>query len=141
MLFCMWGCDTAPRMDYGKVDLVKAHGTITLDGQPLSGAVVTFDAPDGQFSYGLTDSSGQYTLQFDSEMTGVTPGKKIVRISTTRKILGLNSEDEEGGEASPEGGPAASAEEKVPAKYNKDSELTVDVTTDETEYDFELSST
>lgn len=139
------GCDNTPRMDYSSVGLVNAGGKITLDGQPLSGAVVTFDSPEGTFSYAMTDSEGEYQLQFDSDMQGVTPGPKTVRISTTRKILGLNAEDggEEGeeGEASEEGTAApASGVEKVPAKYNKDSELSVEVTADRTQYDFELSS-
>ena len=54
----------------------------------LADAVVTFDGDDGQFSYGLTDAAGHYTLQFDSVKQGVKTGKKTVRISTTRKILG-----------------------------------------------------
>lgn len=138
------GCDTTPRMDYSSVGLVDAHGTVTLDGQPLPAAVVTFDSPEGTFSYGLTDAEGRYELQFDSDMQGVAPGPKTVRISTTRKILGLNSEDEgEEGEVSEEEAatPTGGADqEKVPAKYNEKSELTVEVTADRTQYDFDLTS-
>ncbi|WP_164101588.1 transthyretin-like family protein [Candidatus Laterigemmans baculatus] len=138
------GCDTTPRMDYSSVGLVDAEGTVTLDGQPLPGAVVTFDSPDGTFSYGLTDADGYYELQFDSDMQGVTQGPKTVQISTTRKILGLNTDDgSEAEEVSEEEGsaaPTSSESEKVPAKYNKDSELTVEVTPDQTEYDFDLKS-
>jgi len=130
------GCG-GPAADYGGLNLVNATGTIRLDGEPLSGAVVMFEAADGQFAYGLTDSNGGYSLQLDSEMKGVVPGDKTVRISTTKKILGLNSS--EGGEADP-----ASAKpqggEKVPGKYNKASELKVTVTPDKTQYDFELAS-
>lgn len=128
--------------DYSKVDLINVQGKVTLDGQPLAGAVVTFEAADGQFSYGLTDSNGSYSLQFDSEKQGVTPGAKIVRISTTRKIPGLNtSEGSEGGEASGEG-PAATPSantERVPARYNKDSELKAEVTRSQS-FDFALES-
>ena len=67
------GCAGAPQADYGQLNLVNASGTVTLDGTPLEKAVVTFDAEDGQFSYGLTDSSGNYTLQIDSVKKGVTP--------------------------------------------------------------------
>ncbi len=128
------GC-AGPAADYGGLNLVNVSGTITLDGQPLPGAVVTFDAPDGQFSYGMTDSSGGYSLQIDSEQKGVTPGEKTVRISTTRKILGLNSE--EGEEDSPAD---RSAGEKVPARYNKSSELQITVAPEKTRYDFDLQS-
>lgn len=132
------GCSTGPRMDYSSIELVDASGSITLDGQPLANAVVTFDGDDGQFSYGLTDAAGHYTLQFDSVKQGVKTGKTTVRISTTRKILGLNSEDEGGGEDPKAKAPAAV--ERVPEKYNRNSELTVEVTPDRTEYDFDLKS-
>lgn len=139
------GCSTAPQADYGEVELVTASGTVTLDGEPLVDAVVSFDAEDGQFSYGLTDDSGRFVLHLDSVKKGVTPGKKTIRISTTRKILGLNIDDEGDAEASGEtesGAPAANSSdlERVPEKYNKKSELTADVTADKTTYDFELSS-
>lgn len=139
------GCSTAPQADYGAVELIAASGTITLDGQPLADAVVSFDAEDGQFSYGQTDDSGKYVLQLDSVKKGVTPGKKTVRISTTRKILGLNTDEEGGAEASGEtesGAPATNSSdtERVPEKYNQKSELTAEVTSEQTTYDFELSS-
>lgn len=133
--FCL-GCG-GPAADYSSLKLVNATGTVKLDGQPLPDAVVTFDAPDGQFSYGLTDSGGRYSLQIDSEMRGVTPGEKTVRISTTRKILGLNASEGES-EGDPAGAKASA--EKVPTKYNKDSELKVTVTPDKTQYDFDLKS-
>lgn len=137
LVVCL-GCDTSPRMNYGAVELVEASGTVTLDGEPLPGAVVTFEADDGQFSSGLTDANGDYELQFDSEAAGVRPGLKTVRISTTRKILGLNTEEEdEGGEPSAN---AAVPEERVPEKYNRRSELSVEVTPDRTRYDFDLTS-
>jgi hypothetical protein len=137
LTLCSSGCG-GPAADYSGLKLVNATGTVKLDGQPLPDAVITFDAPDGQFSYGMTNSSGSYSLQIDSEQKGVTPGEKVVRISTTRKILGLNTSD---GESDPASAPkAAGGGEKVPAKYNKASELKVTVTPDKTQYDFDLSS-
>ncbi|MCA9162473.1 MAG: carboxypeptidase regulatory-like domain-containing protein [Planctomycetales bacterium] len=136
------GCGSAGA-DYSKVDLIQVSGTVTLDGQPLPNAVVTFETPDGQFSYGMTDSSGHYELQFDSVKKGVTSGPKIVRISTARKILGLNAgEGEEGGEASSESGESSpAATELVPEKYNKQSELKVEVSSGNAKHDFILSTT
>ena len=137
------GCDSAPEMDYSLANLVKAGGTVTLDGKPLPNAVVTFEAPDGTFAYAMTDEAGDYELQFDSAMQGVTPGPKTVRISTTRRILGLNSDDEHGGEIMEEGDnspAAATGQELVPPQYNRNSQLTVEVTPDKTDYDFDLKS-
>ncbi|MBC7818331.1 MAG: carboxypeptidase regulatory-like domain-containing protein, partial [Planctomycetaceae bacterium] len=97
-LLWLAGCGVAPSPNYAKVNLLSVSGAVTLDGNPLPEAVVTFDSEDGQFSYGLTDSGGRFSLRFDSVKSGATPGKKTVRISTTRKILGLNTEEEGGGE-------------------------------------------
>lgn len=133
------GCHSSMQSDYSQLKLVPAHGRITLDGQPLAQAVVTFDAEDGQFSYGLTDANGNYRLQLDSVQRGVTPGKKTVRISTTRKILGLNT-SEGGGESDEADEGARQTVEKVPERYNKQSELTVEVTPSQTEYNFDLTS-
>ena len=147
---CFWvvsfaitsGCESKPTADYGKLGLVPVSGRVTLDGQPLAKAVVTFDdAEDGTFSFGHTDSGGYYKLRLDSDRMGVKPGRKIVRISTTRKILGLNS-SEEGGEsglgeqvAKPE-----PTKELVPDKYYKKSELSAEVSASNKTFNFELKS-
>ncbi len=94
MAVLLAGCSATNEVDYGKVDLIQAGGTVTLDGTPLASAVVTFDNPEtGTFSYARTDGTGKYTLQFDTEKSGVTPGQKIVQISTARTILGLDGEE------------------------------------------------
>lgn len=131
------GCSPVPQMNYAAAHLVKAGGTVTLDGKPLSNAVVTFeDAVNRTTSNGVTNDRGVYRLMFDSQMAGVTPGKKLVRISTTKKVLGLNATDE--GSDAPQG--SERPKELVPDKYNRQSELTVEVTASKTTYDFSLQS-
>lgn len=134
------GCYRAPQMDYSVANLIQASGTVKLDGQPLPNAVVTFEAPqNGTMSFAMTDTAGKYRLQFDSKMTGVTPGQKVVKISTTRKILGLN--ETEGGEVDPATAPKTdSSQEVVPDRYNRKSKLVVDVEPSRTVYDFDLKS-
>ena len=137
------GCSATNDIDYGSVDLVSVSGTVALDGKPLEGAVITFEDPEkGTFSFARTDSSGEYTLQFDSQMDGVIAGKKVVQISTTRNVLGLKGEEGvEEGETSSEGGEAPKAtQEAVPACYNKESKLAVEVTSSTTTFDFDLKS-
>lgn len=141
----MWlsGCSATNDIDYGSVDLVSVSGSVALDGKPLTGAVITFEDPaNGTFSFARTDSDGEYTLQFDSQMDGVIPGKKTVQISTTRNVLGLKGEEgvEEGESSSEEGDTPKAAEEAVPACYNKESKLTVEVTSSTTTFDFDLKS-
>ena len=109
-LVSLCGCGSGTKARYDTVELVTASGRVTLDGEPLAQAVVSFEDPtNGSFSFGLTDPSGYYKLQLDSVKAGVTVGKKAVRISTTRKILGLNSA-EEAGESNSEGAPKAAPE-------------------------------
>ena len=134
------GCESKPKAAYGSLGLVSVSGRVTLDGQPLAKAVITFDdVHDGTFSYGQTDSGGNYTLQLDSDMRGVKPGKKIVRISTARKILGLNS-SEEAGESSVDGDAVKPVvgKERVPDKYYKNSELTAEVSPSNRTFHFDL---
>jgi hypothetical protein len=137
------GCSATNDIDYGSVDLVSVSGTVALDGKPLAGAVITFEDPEnGTYSFARTDSGGGYTLQFDSQMDGVIPGKKTVQISTTRNVLGLKGEEgvEEGESSSEEGDAPKTAEEAVPACYNKESKLTLEVTSSTTTFDFDLKS-
>lgn len=139
------GCGGPPQSNYGSVKLVSAGGTVKLDGTPLPNAVVTFETDDGQFSYGMTDSAGNYKLRFDSAKDGVIPGKKIVRISTTRKIPGLNEvgparEPEEMSDEAIRTETSAASDERVPPRYNQQSELTVEVSPDRTQFDFDLAS-
>ena len=129
------GCYRAPHMDYSTVNLVQAHGAVRLDQQPLAQATVVFEAPDKQFSFATTDAAGKYALQFDSAQRGVAPGPKIVRIRTTGPI------GEEAESIAEEGTtPPAAAVERVPARYNRQSELKVDVSPDRNEYNFDLTS-
>lgn len=125
--------------DYSQIDLASASGTVTLDNRPLANAMVTFEAPDKTFAFGKTDASGKYTLQFNSEQSGVTPGPKVVRITTVggtdeSAVYEVNP-DEETGE-----GAATGSVEKVPAKYNKTSELTATVASGSNTFDFPLKS-
>jgi hypothetical protein len=147
-LFVACGCSATNEIDYGKVNLVSVGGNVMLDGKPLPSAVITFEDPaTGTFSFARTDANGDYTLQFDSQKNGVLAGKKTVQISTVRTVLGLAGEEgvEEGveeGEASTEGAGsvAVSKTEAVPACYNKDSKLTVEVTSSTATFNFDLKS-
>lgn len=135
------GCGMKPSANYQMLNLVQVTGRVTLDGQPLAKAVVTFDDSDGTFSFGMTDSAGYYSLKLDSVAKGCKPGAKVVRISTARKILGLNSA-EEGGERGGEGDEKSSepAKERLPVKYHKKSELRAEVSSSHRKFDFDLKS-
>lgn len=141
VLVLLSGCGGV-EADYDKLGLVEISGTVTLDGNPLEGAVVMFFTPEETFCYGRTDSSGYYTLKLNSEKTGVIPGDKLVRISTTAST----GEEEGGGVAEGEGddedpdAKKGAKEERVPECYNKKSKLQVTVTESDSSFNFDLNS-
>lgn len=103
------GCGGGPAV-------VPVSGVVTLDGEPLPEAAVTFQptaqsgASDG--SYGKTDAQGRYALKLvtnDSE--GAVLGKHRVMISLVK----------------PSTDDSPSMETGLPTRYNSQSELTFDV--------------
>jgi hypothetical protein len=130
----MSGCNGTPSADYASLGLVEISGTVTLDGQPLQGAMVHFVDTDQTYCTGLTDTSGRYRMMLDSRKSGVIPGDKIVRISS-RVPAGEGEIDED-----PDASSKEQQAEKVPACYNKDSKLRIKVATADSAMDFDLKS-
>ena len=61
------------------------EGVITLDGQPLDGALVTFfpaDTTEGKVAAGTSDASGKYTLTSDGGLPekGALEGDYVVTV-------------------------------------------------------------
>lgn len=87
----------------GKIATNMVEGTVTLDGQPLDGAMVMF-APkkkdDGaQSAYALTDKSGRYVLQTNlgRANAGTTAGEYAVTFSKdVAEPTGQKETDSEG---------------------------------------------
>ncbi len=113
----------------GRSDLGRVSGMVTLDGQPLPNATVIFQ-PDaaGPASYGLTDSQGLYTMMYDHSTRGAVIGPHTVRITTFQ---------EGDSDAEP---PIPAAPEKLPAKFNRTSELREEIRAGNNEIDFALVS-
>lgn len=105
-------------------------GKITLDGQPLPNATVSFMPEDdeGRPSFGRTGADGRYSLQETNRVTGALPGKYTVRITTYV-------------EGNPdEAPPVPTVPERVPTKYNIETGLIEDVKPGENVLDFPLDS-
>ncbi len=117
------------------VDLAPVKGTVTLDGEPLAGARVEFDPdpgevvrgkPTGSASYGVTDSSGRYTLLYTHEQEGALLGKHTVRITTRAMTVDADGKE-------------VLVPERLPPKFHLNSELTREVTPGSNTFDFPLS--
>jgi len=75
----------------GDVDTVPVSGRVTLDGDPLADAHISFEpvhatAEDNSVgSYAVTDAQGRYTLRLvTTGEPGAMPGLHTVRITTAR---------------------------------------------------------
>jgi len=78
-LFLLTGCGGG---------LPSVTGVVTMDGQPLEGAVVMFTPAGtaGQVATGVTDSSGKFSMGTDKQENGVRPGKYRVTITKTAEV-------------------------------------------------------
>jgi hypothetical protein len=117
------GCVLVAVAGCGTSKFVPVSGKVTLDGKPLAGATVSFEpvtepgtTPLPPGSLGKTDQNGNFTLQATSGENGALVGKH-------RVVISLIGEQATGDERRRGGGVA----EKLPRKYNADSELTFDV--------------
>jgi len=89
--------------------LFMVTGIVTVEDEPLSQGVITFDPADGLAgSYGGEIRNGKYAFE-----SAVGPKKVIIMASRPSKVPG------------PDGGP--DMEQYLPAKYNLKTELTANV--------------
>jgi hypothetical protein len=102
------GCSRGPAV-------VRVEGKVTLNDQPLTGAVVTYH-PDGNtpgdaLASGRTDETGQFTLRGRSGSEGAMAGSYKVTISKWLR---------KDGSVLPEGTPPmdSDARESIPAEWS-----------------------
>ena len=111
----------------GSDNMAAVRGQVTLNGQPLPGALVEFQpaSPGGSPSSGTTDAEGRYELMYTFERAGAAPGEHIVSIRT-------------GGTRVDSAGREVECRECVPAKYNTQTELRRTVAPGRNRLDFDL---
>ena len=107
--------------------LVPVHGIVTLDGQPVEGARISF-IPERAFTAGgITDVGGRFTLMCQGRR-GCPPGRSQVLVSKQMLSLpeGVAADDRAAIEALPEGPQYIAV---VPSQYGdpRRSEINVDV--------------
>jgi len=92
---------------------VPAEGVATLDSKPVEGAQIVL-VPAGTAAtgaYGVTDSSGHFSLRAYDEKPGAIPGDYKVQVSKTVEVKIA------GAKGSVDGGDPVRFEYGVPAKY------------------------
>lgn len=121
------GC--GPTVDPGYHPVI---GTVTLDGAPLVDAIVSFQpTSEGSSGTGRTDENGTYILFYASQRPGAMVGENTVVIS---KEADASSGGDEFAVVTEEEG------ELLPARYNRESELTATVKDGDNVIDFALTS-
>lgn len=145
------GCGTpGPRV-------YKAGGTVTYNGQPVSGAAVTFKYEDGNSAAASTDAAGKFNLTYMGNPKGAAAGKCTVAVS---KIAGPAGMTPPSGPASKdpmemtkmmqkmgedqlkkaESGQSTAPKNELPAKYAEfsTSGFSFEITTDESKNNFDI---
>ena len=109
------------------------EGAVTFDEQPVEQGSITFEPASGAGpSAGGTIHSGRYKI--DAE--GVAPGEMIVRISAVRPT----GKKIEAGPPQPPGTMVDEVRPYLPAMYNEQSTLRVQITAGKVTQDFALKS-
>jgi hypothetical protein len=133
----------------GEAEYVPVSGQVTLDGVPLVNVQVLFQPvakkPGGDAigmgSFALTDADGRFSLEAMTRTPtkGAISGKHLVRISDLPPKEGAVSEDTDA--ANPTGKTTKKFVNRVPEKYNLQTELTFEVPNNGTDKaDFLLES-
>ena len=131
ILFVMFvGCGS----DDGRATV---RGSGSVDGVPLDAGVIALVPEPGSsgLAAGGVIESGSYSIASD----GPLPGKYMVQITASRKT-GQMVEVPTIGPGSQPGTMVEQTEQYIPAKYNKNTELIVEIESGSNRCDFELSS-
>jgi hypothetical protein len=86
------------------VGTVPVSGTVTVDGNPIEGATVSFvpQGEEGRSASGLTDAEGKFSLTTVQSGDGAVPGQYKVAISKITGSAGSTSTAAGGGTPSQE---------------------------------------
>lgn len=126
------GCQGAPTRAPSQPAQVK--GKVTLDGQPLADAIVTFFMPTGAVFSGATDSAGNYQLW--SSLGGEQTCAGHCKVTISKYVLPAGTTPEPGVSPLMQGG-----KQLLPPKYADDemTQLSADVPDQGGSFDFALT--
>ncbi len=113
--------------------LGQVRGRVSLDGAALAEAAIVFQPQKGRPAMARTNDKGEYALTYTVDRPGALLGPHEVRITTFEP--GYDGETPQGERKTTPERP-----ERVPAKYNRKSELKADVKPGPNVFDFELTS-
>jgi hypothetical protein len=121
----------------GAAGFAAVSGVVTVDGNPYSNAVVSFqplgtkDNPNpGRGSSAYTDANGRLVLKCDNTIDGAVVGKHRVRIMTRGNDVVGQDPDTGSSDETPKGGRKV---DPIPPEWNALSQVEFDVPKDGTD--------
>ncbi|MFO0939521.1 MAG: carboxypeptidase regulatory-like domain-containing protein [Pirellulales bacterium] len=123
-------------------DLGQVTGVVTLDGKPLSGVAIVFQPENGRPARGKTDPNGKYELTYIRQTKGTKIGPNRVEIAPSEEGENEVTDQAESSDKESAPNPTRSKPSKplVPARYNVQTELKVEVKAGPNIFDFTLKS-
>jgi len=129
------GCGRNDQPELGEVT-----GTIRLDGKPLVGIAVVYQPESGRPARGTTDADGRYELIYIRNTKGTKVGPNRVEIAPSEDGETEEPLEDQDADIETESKPSKPGKPKIPARYNSQSELNVDVKPGTNTFDFDLKS-
>ena len=126
--FTMTGCGPSGP------ELAEVSGTVSVDGQPVPNALLTFIPVGGTTSYGKTNSQGVYKLMFTDTKSGAMLGTHNVEIEVKR------FSKDEAAEMKAAGMDVGSEFIQIPKKYKAPGALTAEVKRGRNTIDFAMTT-
>ncbi len=116
-------------------ELREVTGTVTVNGKPVTGAVLTFvPVAGGSPSYGATDREGKYRLAFTDTKFGAMVGEHEVEIAANKISASERAEMKAQGMEVPE------QQVTIPKKYREKGALKATVERKANVIDFPLTT-
>ncbi|XZE46864.1 hypothetical protein SH467x_002160 [Pirellulaceae bacterium SH467] len=118
----------------GGPELASVTGVVTIDGQPIPNAVLTFVPAEGSPSYGQTSRDGRFSLMFTDTKRGAMVGPHQVSIEVQR------ISKEELAEMKAQGMEVPDKTVEIPKAYRQPGALTAEVKRGSNAIDFHLEA-
>ena len=110
------GCGQGDRPPLGMVS-----GVISIDGTPAPNVQILFSQARVRSSSGVTNEAGEYEMKYSKDVMGAVVGVHEVRIEYVRREEGKQRK-------------------QLPARYNRQSDLTREVERGSNTFDFDLET-
>ncbi len=108
------GCSQSDRPPLGRVT-----GTVTFEGQPLAGVIISFQPDTGRAASCETDANGYYDLIYTYQVKGAKVGPNTVSFAWPTGVEGKKA---------------------IPAKFGEKSDIKFEVKSGSNKFDFDIKA-